>query len=107
MSVNLYDTNEAEAFRQLIEEGTFKPKERKYLENMILASEAHRKMFSKAKEFVLGFGDEGYKRGALRAGFSLNSIGETDPVTNKYRVTTGGITNPAVIVTGKHFTMGF
>lgn len=94
MSVNLYDTNEAEAFRQLIEEGTFKPKERKYLENMILASEAHRKMFPKAKEFVLGFGDEGYKRGALRAGFSLNSIGETDPVTNKYRVTTGGITNP-------------
>lgn len=88
LALNLFDPNEAAALRRFMDEGKYRPGQRKYLENLVLASEAYKKMFPEAKVFALGFGDRGYQRAGMIGGFRSvkGSAGITNPSTKNVAI---------------------
>lgn len=77
--LNLFDPNDVAVLKE--EMDNFSPGDRVEIQKMILASESYRSITPDAKDFIIGFTQEGYEKGAKAAGFrdTSNSYG----ITNK------------------------
>jgi len=76
--LNLFDPNDVAVLKE--EMDNFSPGDRVEIQKMILASESYRSITPDAKDFIVGFTQEGYEKGAKSAGFqdTRNSYGITD-----------------------------